>query len=358
MANAHAWVLLGALTLPALASAQTAQEQVARADLLRQAEEARQASDHARALDLASRAGQLRMTPSVRLLIAQEHATLGHTLEALALSTLCATEARADAALNNRERILAACTALEESLQARVARVTVRVATPAPEGLRIAVQGAELRAALWGIEVPVLPGRVTVEATAPGRQALRQDLDLVAGATQVLTVALAAATAAPPPAPPTTTAPLRAPTTTAAPPLRASTAPATAPRPVLSPRGPGAGPWVVAGVGVASFGLAGVFFGLRGGAVQERDRALAETAPRCDEDAARCDYTSATEADARARTWNALTNVALGVGASAVVGGVVWWLLAKRRGEPRTPTVGWSLSPGPGSLTVSFGGAL
>ena len=71
------------LAWASVATAQTSPTEIARRDLLDQAEAARAAGDHARALDLATRASQLRVTPSLRLLLAQEHQALGHVLEAL-----------------------------------------------------------------------------------------------------------------------------------------------------------------------------------------------------------------------------------------------------------------------------------
>ena len=61
-------LLLAASECPA----QTSPTEVARRELLQGADAARAAGDHPRALDLARRAGEIRMTPSVRLLLAQE----------------------------------------------------------------------------------------------------------------------------------------------------------------------------------------------------------------------------------------------------------------------------------------------
>ena len=121
-----------------VAVGQDAPSEIARRDFVTQAQEAVAAGDHPRALDLATRAGRIRMSTSLRMMIAQEHNALGHTLDALDFAFRCAHEAEANQGLGDRERILEACTALERSLRTRVGRVTVHV----PEKLASGRQNA------------------------------------------------------------------------------------------------------------------------------------------------------------------------------------------------------------------------
>ena len=58
----------------------------------------------------------------LRLLIAQEHTSLGHTLEALDEARRCAHEAVADPALRNGPAIVARCDEIVRTMEPRVSR--------------------------------------------------------------------------------------------------------------------------------------------------------------------------------------------------------------------------------------------
>lgn len=299
----------------AVARAQDTSADIARRAMLAEADRARDAGDHARALDLAVRAGRIRMTPSLRLLLAQEHAALSQPLEALDAAGRCVHEAETDPAIANRERIVANCRALVTSLRARVGQVIVRAPSSAPADLRVRVQDAELAAPLLGVAYPVAPGAVVVEASS-ARGAFRAEVRVDAGATREVVVELTPVVVS--------TAPI-------APPTRA---PATR-------GGPGAAPWIVVGAGAAALGASVVFYALHQGAVADRDAAC---------DATGCDP-SARDANDAAATWRTLNNAALGVGAAAVAGGVLWWLLARSRHD-HPPRAAWNVGP------TSAGGVL
>src|SRR5690349_3623046 len=81
--------------------------------------------------------------------------------------------------------------ALAESLRARVAHLLVRAPGDAPPGTEIRVAGAPLVRALWNAEGVVDPGRVAVDATAPGRAPFHGEVELAAGAHGELEVTLA-----------------------------------------------------------------------------------------------------------------------------------------------------------------------
>ncbi len=310
------------------ALAQTTPTEIARRELLDQAEAARLTGDHARALELASRAAQLRVTPSLRLLIAQEHTAVGHVLEALDQSSVCAREAAADAAMNNRERILEACRALAASLAQQVGRVVVRVPA-APEGTVVRVAGTEVSAALWGVAFPVVPGEVTVTAEAPGATAFQRVVTVAAGASEDVEVALVVTARRPP-------------VVIAPPPVVAPAQPA---------RGPGAGPWIVLGVGAASLGASLAFALLRNDALSTRDAEcdIAGRGPCRDRplaEAANSDY----------RTFTAVTDATLAVGAAGVVAGGLWLLLG-RSAAPARATALHVVPRGDGAL-IGLSGAL
>ncbi len=94
-------------------------------------------------------------------------------------------------------------------------------------------------------------------------------------------------------------------------------------------RGPGAGPWIVVGAGVAAFAAGGAFVFLRGEALQSFHGL-------CQEDGA-CDASVAAAAQPfrdDAALYTTLTFVAAGVGIAAVAGGFLWSALAPRRSAP------------------------
>jgi hypothetical protein len=301
-----------------------------RRDLIRQAQEARNAGDHPRALDLASRAGQLGMSPSLRRFIAEEQQAAGQWAEALGSAEQCVREAERDTASRARAEHLAACRALVTALGPRVGRVVVQV-PDAPPGLRVRVGAVELPQAVWGVAHMVTPGAVVVEATAPGRRAFRQELRVTEGAQETLTVRLepeptgtgAAPPTLPPPPPP----------------------PGEHPPEVSAPRRSWAGPVAVLGVGALALGASGVFLLLRNGALAERDR--------------QCDATGCPDeargAHDRAASFNAVTNITLAAGVGGLALGALWLVLA-RPWEP--PTVTLAVTPTGGRVWVGVGGRL
>ena len=94
-------------------------------------------------------------------------------------------------------------------------------------------------------------------------------------------------------------------------------------------RGPGAGPWIIVGAGVASLAAGGAFLFLRGEALQSFHGL-------CLEDGS-CDASVAAAAQPfrdDAAVYTTLTFVAAGVGVAALAGGLLWSALAPRRYAP------------------------
>lgn len=289
----------------------------ARRALIADAAAASQAGDHARAIELAARAAALRATPSLRYFLAREHLAVGHPVEALALAGECASGARADREVHNREALVARCEAVAAEAERGVARLTVQVETPAPEGLRVTVAGSVLAPPLYAVAVPVVPGPIEVTAAAPGRAPFRATITLAAGARETLAVLLAEP---PPTTPPTPEAIVT--TTLPTPPQQ------------QPPRTPGgAGPWVLFGVGALGVVVGGVFGAVSIDAHDSRDAAC-PSATRCDGDAAE-------RLDARYRDASLGANVAFVLGGVSLAAGLTWWLVARTRS--RRPLA--SLSP-------------
>jgi hypothetical protein len=325
MKRAHLLVVLSAL-VPLRASAQGDPAEAARRELVAQADAASQAGDHARALELARRAATLRVTPSLTAFLAREHQHLDQRVEALDQARACLRDAALDATLRNRETIVQVCETVRAAVEPRVGRLELRVAPNAPAGLVVQVDGRAVLPALFGVATPVMPGSVRVVAEAPGHIRFAREVTATEGALTVVDLALspeAPPPAPPPPPPPPPPAPIAAP-----PP---PPAPIAAPRP--APSSPGVGPWILGGAGVAGLALAGVFFGLAGSAQGERDAAC-PVPERCPNAAA------GAVADARDDDYSArltATNVALAVGAAALTGAVVWYVVARGTGSRASP---------------------
>lgn len=329
---------------PALAAAQAAgagENDGLRRELIAQAESARDAGEHARAVDLARRAAQLRSTPSLSLMIAQEEAALGHPVEALEVARRCASEATIDAALRHRARILRECTDLARQMEGRLARLTVQV--PAGHSdLAVEVAGRALPSAAWGVAVPVAPGSVTVTARARDGRSFTREVTLAEGQSASVEVTLTASPARAPE--PVADANSTAATASTAPPLVALAAEAVEAR-----RGASVGPWILVGLGGAALAGAGVFWMLHDDAIAERDRACSPAGCR----------PSAIASNDRAQSLTLATNVSLALGGSALVGGLVWWVVARARSSPATASAprltGWVYAD---AAMVGFGGAL
>lgn len=196
------------------------------------------------------------------------------------------------------------------------------------------VPGAELR--VDGTSVGRLPlstpwvlasGSGAIELSAPGFRPLRRTVSLADGDVfrEMLTLAPAAPT------------PVAAESSVVARPVAPPAAAAPSGR-----RGPGAGPWIVAGTGVAVTAMGGIFWALREGAVGncavESDALACPTAA----DAARAEG---------AAGMGLAANVSLGVGIAGMVGGALWLLLGRSAERPAS-------SVRVGVTTVRDGGQL
>ena len=297
-----------------------------RRDTIQQAIAAAEGGDHVRALDLAQRAGEIAMSPSLRGVIAHEAAALGRWSLALGQGQSCVAEAERDLSVPDRALVLESCRSTVEQAAPRVGRVIVALPPRRPDGARVRVDGNELPPAVWGLPYVVTAGSIAVEVTAPGYAPTLTRVDVAEG-THVEVPVTWTATPAPPPVAAPVAAPVRSTPRTTAPP----------------PSGPGAAPWIVVGGGAVGLGLAGLFLALG-------DRAY----PACNDTAAGCP--DSAEADhQRYATLHTAAGVSAWVGGAAVAGGLTWWLLARSRGGAATTAIG--VVPTPGGLAVGYGRA-
>ncbi|MFO0619186.1 MAG: hypothetical protein U0414_41740 [Polyangiaceae bacterium] len=169
---------LGAL-LPtrAFADSLSATEVAARRGLIEEAQQASAAGDHARALDLANRAGNLAMSVSLRRFIAEEQLALGKPADALGSAEVCAKDARAARADDH----VAACERIIELAKPEVGYVVVS-APPGVQGARVRVNEHDLPDALIGQRYVVDPGDVVVDATADEAKPFRVVVKVARGA--------------------------------------------------------------------------------------------------------------------------------------------------------------------------------
>jgi hypothetical protein len=186
------WLPLAIVTWCGIAHAQSDRELATRQEFIVQAGVLSQQGKHAEALELAKRAAAIKMTPSLRMFLAQEQLAIGLLADSYGNGRQCAAEAKADAGLHERQRILAACEELEASLASRVGRITIKVPTPLPPRLHVLLSGEELSAALLDAPYVVTPGKLTVEATADGYLPYKSEIEVAEGASPEVDVNLVA----------------------------------------------------------------------------------------------------------------------------------------------------------------------
>ncbi len=337
------------------ALAQNDAEVAARRNLLEQAQAARVAGDHARALDLANRAGRLQMSTSLRMFLAEEQQAVGQLSGALGTAELCIREAERDPALRNRDAILARCNELRTALRPRVGFVTVTVPEPTPTGLVVRVGGQTVNEALYGAASVVTPGEIVVEANAPGREPFRRSITAVAGRTVEVRVELGAVIAAP------VVVASAAPVSSSAPPSTSSHGPANAASTLGTPPSGGRQftPVVIAvgAVGGVALVTSLVLYILRGQAIGDchtgRD-------PATGTDALICPSQASANRAAGAAGFDIGSSVALGVGLAALAGAtVVYFVSGTTNGHAATstpPRATLQVFPTPGGAAVVFEG--
>jgi hypothetical protein len=334
------------LSFTRFAAAQSAAQLATRRLLLDQAQHARDSGDHPRALELAVAAGQIQMTPSVRMFIAEEQRTLGRMAPALGTADACTREAERDSGSRSRDAILSRCRQLVDELRHVVGSVTVRVASPRPDGLRISVAGEAIDASAIGLPYVVTAGHVVVEATAPGYEAFHREIEIAAGSSGDVNVALTpvvtqtTASAAPTPQPTERHVAVASTSTPAPTPVAEHPARRVTHWPV--------GGFVVAGAGVLALGAAGLFYGLRANAIADCTSINGTL---------NCPVSDMDRVSSELPTWTIATDVALGVGGLALAAGALW-LIAGRSTETVTESPRVFLVPEPHGGMISIGGAM
>src|SRR5215472_4053967 len=323
-----AFALLAAFFISAQTLGQAQSESNEVRNLMKQAQAARAARDHATALTLASRAGEIRMTPAVRLFIAEEQKEVGDIIGAMSNAEACAHEAAASK-LPDRNAIVKSCRGLLGRLQQFAARLVVTLVNPPPQ-IEITVNGKVLPESLYGQPYFLEPGPVHVEAKAPGHQPFQADTVIPFG--EERTVAISMERDFGPEPPPTF-------------------AEKPTPKVVASQRSSSVGPYIVLGAGALSFGASALFLVLRNNSVSDLEKQCGGPNNTV------CQDTPETRSlHSKISTYNTLTNVSLIVGGAAVLGGGLWLILDKTASVGNTRAQ-LQIAPTNGGAEVGVAGA-
>jgi hypothetical protein len=311
--------------------AQSASANATRRSLIEEATRARDAGNHARAIELAQRAAQIRMSVSLRMFIAAEQATVGQFTQALDNAETCTREVRVEAGVTERDTVAARCSDILHSVQRRVGRVVVQVPGGAGRGVQVRVAGEPMAEALWGVPYVVNPGTVVVEATSSDGASFRREVRVAEAETQNVEVSLQGGS------PNAVTA------TSTATSSNASASSSASQGEMRSP----VGSLVVIAVGGAALIASGVLWFLRAQAFQGCD--WTGTVGQCDtpDEAAR--------AQSDGRTFNVAAQATLYGGAAVLVGGVLWFVLGRHRepAEVSSRRTSWWVAPHAGG--AAFG---
>ncbi len=315
--------MLGTLLSTSLAFGDDNQGAVKRRVLLDRAQAARTASRHDEALDLARKAADIKASSSVRRFIAEELAALRRFAEAYNEARRCTDDAATEAPSPNHDVVFLGCRSLVHDLADKIALLSFDWGGPAPEGLRVIVNGQPVD---QGNELAVAPGEVVIEASAPDKKTIAKKLQLRAGEVQVVQARFEAVNPQPSLALPTAKA-------------------ATEPPPPW-PRGRVWGP-IVGGVGVASAATGVVLLALS----QSRYNTLHASCAAPNATCAATDPTSQSK-EKQIQTLDTWGNVTLisGIGLAAV--GVTWFVLDRRAGSGAAAT-DWRVGVSPGALAIS-----
>ncbi len=305
------------LTLGALPRAAWAQDPAAdsSAESLKRAREQfgqalalQTAGDWAGALALLKDVAAIKSTPQVRFNMALCEEKLGRLVAALGDYELAAADARAEKADQVAEEVEGRL----EALRQRIPKITLKRGSGA-EAASVAVDGTSVGDQVIGTPMPTDPGPHTVEAKAPGYKPFRKSMRLAEQQSETVELVLEAE-----PVPP--------------PGFAGGTGSGQAPG-----RSPVYG-YVIGGIGIASLGASGIFFGLRAGKISDLDKACPNRT---------CPSDQQSDIDA-GKLYTTIANVTLAVGVAAVAGGVV--LILSSGPSKQEPAV--ALAPAPGGAQL------
>jgi tetratricopeptide (TPR) repeat protein len=191
-------VFFGIAAAAASARAQTPEDRATARQLATEGIELYRAEKYEEALDHLERAEALYEAPVHLLYIARAQKALGRWVAAAeTYRKLLRTELTADSPAPF-SRAVEEGRAEFERLEGRIPRLTVRVDPEGAEGLVVRIDGQELKSAALGVPRLTDPGAHLVEASAPGFDPARAEIELAEGAAEELTLSLTGAEVAGP----------------------------------------------------------------------------------------------------------------------------------------------------------------
>lgn len=296
-----------ALAASAPSVAQTDADRAAAKQAFEEGLEAEKKGDYAGALARFQKVGQFKMTPHVRFHMALCDEKLGHLVAALRGFEL----AEAEALKMGKDAQVVAEKAPEraEALRKRVASVRIEVKGHIRYS-RVLLDGEPVPEKDFGALVPVDPGTHSIAVETDGAVAQKREVKLAERGYE--TIQLEIEDPEKPAADPSAEAP------------SASSEPSAPPPPPPPSRVPA---FALGGAGVAALIGAGVFYGLRVGALGDFER-LCEGAPIVGGQRACPPEAAGPHADAQSFTIAA--GVLVGVGVAALAGGGAYWFLTQR----------------------------
>ena len=243
-------------------------------------------------------------------------------------------EAASAASAQNRADYVATAQKRAAALAPKLSKLVIT----ASSDVAVSRDGVALDRAQIGVPIPVDPGAHTIEATASGKKAWKTTVDVSGNAASVSVavptledapVEKPVATVAPPPPPP--------PTTSVAPPPP-PTEPATG-------NGQRTAGYVVGAVGIVGIGL-GTFFAL---SARSKYKDSLQMCSSTDKNLCSADGVSKRD---DARSAGNIATIAGGIGAAALVGGVVLVLTAPSSSSSPTASARVELLPSLGGATI------
>lgn len=279
--------------------------------LLEDARRAQDAGDYLRALDLAQRAAAIEMSPALRWFMARQLRGLRRYNEALQQTDQCMRDLSRDP---GSARTLEGCRQFSGEIRTGYSRLQFRFSRRPPDGMRLRANNIEVPRDQWDSEWYVDSGTVHVVCELPGGAVVERRVDVFPGRLADARLEIPASAAGRPQQPDVPPPPVTPPT-----------------------RGPGPGPWIVAGIGGAITASTIAWFLLRNDWYDLSREG-------CDANGGPCPEANRPDYD-MAQTFNTLTNITLFAGPAVIAGGVLWFALAPRRPAPAPATP--ALTPAP-----------
>ena len=282
--------------------------------------------DYAGALEKFQKVGAFKMTPHVRFHIALCEEKLGRLVSALRGFELAAAEANKVG--KDAQVVAEKALARVEVLRKRVASVRIEVKGTVLYS-RVLLDGEAVLAKDWSTLINVNPGAHTIAVETDGVITQKKDVTLDEKGYETINLEIEDKER---PAPTATAS-----SSVSAAPTVAPTAPPPSRLPVF----------VIGGVGVASLIGAGVFYGLRVGALSTFEEGCPADKFPPDKDGVQHCPAAAQAALGDAQSFTIGAGVLLGVGIAALGGAGAYWLLTqpKKAAAPAKTSIGVSVAP-------------